>query len=59
MPTGSPDLILSRALRGRSWVLPPILCAIGLASAERAARGNDSNFGNFGIMTQRGDSVAP
>ena len=35
------------------------MCAIGLALAERAARGDDSNFGDFGIMTPRGESVAP
>ena len=40
-------------------VLPPILCAIGLALARRAARGNDANFVDFGIMTPLDEPVVP
>ena len=59
MPMRSLDLYSDLALRYRSKVLPPILCAIGLALAERAARGKDSNSDDFGIMTPRGEAVAP
>ena len=47
------------ALRLRSWVPPPILCAIGLALARRATRENDANFGDFGIMTPLDEPVVP
>ena len=59
MPMRSPYLISSCALRYRSKVLPPILWAIGLALAGRATRGNDADFGDFGIMTPLDEPVVP
>ena len=59
MPTGSPDLISSCTLRYESQVPLPNLWAIGLALAGRATRGNDANFGDFGIMTPLDESVLP
>ena len=58
-PTGSLDLISICALRYRSQILPPILCAIGLALAGQATRGNDANCGDFGIMTPLDEPVVP
>ena len=59
MPTKSPDLISSCALRYRSQVLPPILWVIGLALAGRIIRENDAKFGDFGIMTPLDEPVLP
>ena len=59
MPIRSPDPKLSCTLRYKSQVLPPTLCAIGVALAGRATRGNDANFGDFGIMTPLDEPVVP
>ena len=59
LPTMSPDLISNSALRHRSNVLPPILCAMSLALAGRVTRGNDANFGDFGIMTPLEEPLVP
>ena len=59
MPTGSPDPDSSCTLRYESQVLPPILVVIGLALAGRATRGNQANFGDFGIMTPLDEPVVP
>ena len=39
--------------------MPPYLWAIGLAMAGRAARGNDTSFGDFGIMTPLDEHMVP
>ena len=59
MPIRSPEQISGCTLRYRSQVLPPILWAIGIALAGRATRGNDANFGDFGIMTPLDEPVVP
>ena len=59
LPMRTPDPISGCALRYGLQVLRPVLWAMGLALTGRAARGNDSNFGDFGIMTPRGEPVAP
>ena len=59
LPTGTLDLFSSCTIRYESQVLPPTLCAIGLALAGRATRGNDAKFGDFGIMTPPDEPVVP
>ena len=59
MPKGCPDLISGCTIRYESQVLPPIRSCIGLALAGRATRGNDTNFGDFGIMTPLDEPVVP
>ena len=58
-PIGSPYLTPGCTLRYESQVLPPTLWVIGLTLAGRATRGNDANFGDFGIMTPLDSSPLP
>ena len=59
MPMMIRDPISICALSYSSSVMAPALQVTGLALAGRATRGNDSKFGDFGIMTPLGEPVVP